>query len=50
MNPWNHISRWYDEPTFTSAVTLAVRIEVHHQIVLIDERRVDFVAETEGQR
>src|ERR1043165_3428983 len=46
----DHISRRYDKPSLSSTVTGAIRIEVHHQIVLINERGVKLVSQAQRQR
>src|ERR1043165_9605208 len=46
----DHVSRRYDKSSLSSTVTSAVRIEVHHQIVLINERGLKLVSQAQRQR
>ena len=50
MDPGDHVISRYDKSSLSSAITCAIGIEVHHQIILIDEGSVDLVSQTQSQR
>src|SRR5215212_4168680 len=50
VNPCLHFFRWNHEPAFPAAVSRTRRIEIHHQIVLVDEWSYQLVTQSEAKR